>query len=151
SWWAVPSTWIPATPAKYKNMHDEFILNILQPYMKNEGIKEDPACSRVNQDVTFGGTVPGTINSSTSYTYNGLLQSYSSTAIVNVAELTVWWNGSGKANYRGVGQANPDLDCRDINASCIYQPTTSSCGPSKNGTWSWTWIADGGTGQDVHN
>ena len=151
SWWAVPSSWVPAAPANTKAMHEEFVMNIIQPYIKNLPIYQEPAGMPVEQAPSFTGPNPPSIQTRTNYTYNGLLQSYNATQIVAPAKLTVWWNGSGKANFRGTGQANPDLICNQWLESCQYIPMKPGCGPSVNGEWSVTWGISLGTGWDVHH
>lgn len=154
SYWAVPATWVPATnpsPAVLQ-MHELFVNNLIFPYMKNLQIMEEPVGVKVTTvNPSFVGTPPGSVQTATNYTYNGLLHGYAAGGVNAPADLTVWWSGSGKANYRGVGQANPDLMCNNWAAGCQYVPKSPSCSSSTNGQWSITWGISSGTGWDVHN
>ncbi len=155
SWWAVSWKWIlPFAPSPaVKQMHELFVQNILDPYMKNLGIPQEPMGSPIDipGGATFVGVPPVGIKNMTNYTYNGLLHGYEGSGVAAPASLTVWWNGSGRANFRGIGQANPDLICNNWLLPCKYLPKVSTCGPSVNGEWSVTWGISQGTGWDVHN
>jgi hypothetical protein len=133
-------------------MHELFVFNILAPYMKNLGIWAEPNGSQVDVPggATFVGVPPQSVKEVTNYTYNGLLHGYEGNGITSPANLAVWWNGSGKANFRGIGQANPDLMCNNWTLPCKYIPMRSGCGPSVNGEWSVTYGISQGTGWDVH-
>lgn len=154
SLWAVPATWVAAAnpPAAVRQMHELFVDNTIQPYMKSLHMMAEPVGTLdTTQAASLVGTVPAAIQTSTNYTYNGLLQSYSATAVTSPAELTVWWNGQGKTNMRGIGQANPDLICSDWTQPCVYRPKTSSCSSATNGAWSITWDWPSSNNWDVHN
>lgn len=154
SYWAVPATWVPATnpSAAVRQMHELFVHNTVQPYMKNLTLFQEPVGTLITvHSPSFVGSPPAQFQNQVNYDYNGLLQSYSATAIASPADLPVWWNGQGKANWRAVGQANPDLMCNDWTQPCQYVPKSANCSSAVNGQWSVTWGITDGTGWDVHN
>jgi len=70
-----------------------------------------------------------------SYTMNGLMTQYSSTAVVSPATTPAWWPGFGKTAYYGHTYTNPFLICPDPNAACSFTgggPTQGSCGNNDN-------------------
>lgn len=152
SWWAVPSSWATTTDPLLRSIHDNFVLNTLQKYVKNQGLYEEPNGSRVNvSSGAYGvGVPPASVTTATNYTYNGLLNGFPASGVNKAANLTVFWNGSGKANFRGIGNANPEMYCNDITTPCVYQPKVSTCSSAINGQWSVTWGISQNTGWDVH-
>lgn len=153
SWYAVPTNWITTTDPIIRSVHELFVFNTIQPYMKNLDMLAEPAGSKT--DVTAGaygvGVIPSTVQSTTNYTYNGLLHGYNSSGVAASAKLPLFWNGSGKANFRGIGNINPDLMCNDITKPCIYVPKSPSCSSAVNGQWSITYGITNNTGWDVHS
>lgn len=64
---------------------------------------------------------PFVVPKNVSYTYNGLLHSYPASAIVNLAELPLFWEGLGKVAIRGFAIASPQLRCTTTGTPCLYQ------------------------------
>ncbi|MDH4389735.1 MAG: prepilin-type N-terminal cleavage/methylation domain-containing protein [Fimbriimonas sp.] len=119
------------------------INNAMQPYIKNWDIFQDPFATR---HTVAGTSVPNAVGivaadytasiPSITYTFNGLLQSMSSTAVAAPASLTTWWNGQGKRSLIGLNYSSPQLICTTPGADCRYVPATSSA-CSGNGGYSF--------------
>lgn len=100
--------------------------NTVQPYVKNYGLYEGPGLPK--KDIygvpeNSGVLRPALVGMS----YNGLLHSWSATAIAAPSNLPLIWNGRGKGNGIGNSLTNPALRCgRPIETygDCIYTPGT---------------------------
>jgi prepilin-type N-terminal cleavage/methylation domain-containing protein len=153
----IPTTqYIPAAanPAVVDGVNSYFG-NAIQPYIKNWQMFQDPVGVTVTPFpsglyAALGVTALPSGAQTTTYTYNGLLQNFSATAIANPAALTVYWNGTGRRSLSGAQVVAPQLICNTANAPCQYVPIRSGCGAA-NGEISFTTTSSGGTGWDVHN
>jgi prepilin-type N-terminal cleavage/methylation domain-containing protein len=113
--------------------------NAMQPYMKNWDIFQDPFATR---HTVAGTSVPNAVGivaadytasiPSITYTFNGLLQGLSSTAVAAPASLTTWWNGQGKRSLIGLNYSSPQLICTQPAANCQYVPPAAGCGTGSN-------------------
>jgi prepilin-type N-terminal cleavage/methylation domain-containing protein len=122
------------TPGWKSNGINVFVFNTLQPYMKNTQMLSDPVGAKLNTTATYAPT--GYVyNSYTdlTYTYNGLLNGFSGTAVTNVANLSVFWHGHGKRSLYGLGYATPWLNCDVDNVACVYQSPKAGCSTAING------------------
>lgn len=153
TWWAVPSDWIGATDGGTRSIHENFVLNTLRRYIRNLDVFSEPAGMLVDpmQGAHGVGSPPPEVQTSTSYTYNGLLNGYQGSAVARPSHLIVFWNGSGRANFRGIGNVNPDLYCNDVSQPCVYKPKAAGCNMRVNGEGSGTWFVTERTGWDVHS
>ena len=152
---------IPAgTPAWKANGINCFVFNTLQPYMKNTQMLSDPVGSKLSTTATYAPTAyPYTAFTDVTYTYNGLLNGFSGTAVTNVANLSVFWHGHGKRSLYGLGYASPWLNCNNNTENCVYQTPSATCstaGPGSNGqTGGYTTRTGAGagnkTGMSVYN
>ncbi|MFY9234746.1 MAG: prepilin-type N-terminal cleavage/methylation domain-containing protein [Fimbriimonadaceae bacterium] len=117
--------------------------NTTQPYIKNWDLLASPGVPQKSGGGVSLATV-GTIQPvDVSYTYNGLLQSYTSTAIASPARLPLLWNGRGKAKIKGGALSNPALRCPQTNLGCVYIPAASGCSSSVNGQRSAMFVLSG--------
>ena len=147
----------PTWNASLANGISNHINNAMQPYMKNWEIFHDPFAIR---HTVVGTSVPNAVGLTTAdytstvpaitYTFNGLLQSMSSTAVAAPASLTLWWNGMGKRSLIGLNYASPQLICTTPTAACQYVPATSSA-CSGNGGFSFYTSNVSGRGWDMYN
>lgn len=114
----------------------------IMPYVKNNEIFQMPG-STVASVPTGGDWDYSLANQAkapilSTYSMNGLLTQFSSTAIVSVATTPAWWPGFGKTAYNGYTYTNPFLICADPNAGCVFNgngPTfgsASSCDNNDN-------------------
>jgi prepilin-type N-terminal cleavage/methylation domain-containing protein len=148
----VPADWPTGLTAAQLNRNQAFWANNLQPYMKNTAMLQCPSASKVDPtaDATLPVPVPGSVQNYVSYTYNGLLNGYSATAVAAVSRLPVFWEGRGNRTMRGTGYVNPYLECDDETAPCVYVPSSAACSGSVNGQWSYTSRGNGTSGYNVH-
>ena len=126
--------------------------NSTQPYTKNWGLFACPSgiVTSITSAANEAGAKKPFYNST--YTYNGLLSSYSQAGIATPASLPLLWEGRGKTQAKGFALTSPNLWCEQNspNTSCTYMPYQSGCGPSKNGTYSAVfgvntmWVHSGG-------
>lgn len=146
---------LPATPPATRDAVGTFFYNSVQPYMKNVQILRDPSAIE-RTPLPAGVFTQAGITSipagapAVTYTYNGLLQGYSSTAIAAPSSLIVWWPGQGKRSLQGAGYASPQLICTNPNAPCTYVPAAAGCG-AVNGSTSFYTTNASNLGWDMHN
>jgi prepilin-type N-terminal cleavage/methylation domain-containing protein len=143
----VPHDWSSTpTPPERQQYSESFYMNTIQPYAKNyemlggPGIKTDE----------YAPTLPvaaGKSKKRTTYGYNGLLNSYSSTAVNSPANLPLLTGLNGAASVLGWGFANPALTCAVPNTGCIYIPWSATCSSATNGATSAVYTSFNGASQ----
>lgn len=143
----VPHDWSSTpTPPERQQYSESFYMNTIQPYAKNyemlggPGIKTDE----------YAPTLPiaaGKSKRRTTYGYNGLLNSYSSTAVNSPANLPLLTGLNGAASVLGWGFANPALTCAVPNTGCIYIPWSATCSAATNGATSAVYTSFNGASQ----
>lgn len=140
-----------ATDQARKNAADTFAMNSMQPYMKNTQLFICPSGVRLTTTASYGptaGLVPN--GPAVTYTYNGLLNGWSATAINAPSSLPVFWHGQGRRALLGLGYASPWLNCNVTTEPCRYQPPRAGCpstGAGSNGaTGGYTTRTGAGTG-----
>ena len=108
--------------------------NTTQPYIKNYELLASPGTPQVSGGGVSNAAV-GKTPADVSYTFNGLLASYSSTGVASPANLPVLWGGRGKARIKGGALSSPALICDTPNAGCVYLPATQAgCVTGNGGT-----------------
>jgi prepilin-type N-terminal cleavage/methylation domain-containing protein/prepilin-type processing-associated H-X9-DG protein len=110
----------------------QYWANTLQPYVKNYGVYVCPSCPVVRNvgiDADYASPVVPPVPSS--YTMNGLLNSYSLASVVAPSTLPVVWEGRGKDARLGFSFANPSLICNDGTQPCYYKPATNPGTPAR--------------------
>jgi prepilin-type N-terminal cleavage/methylation domain-containing protein len=127
----------PTDPAWKVDAANTFVFNSMQPYMKNTQMLQCPSGQVLRTTATYGpATQPNGLVSPT-YTYNGMMQSYSSSAVAASSSLPIFWHGHGKRSLYGYGYASPWLQCTNTNEPCVYVPASASTcrasGPGSNG------------------
>jgi len=136
----VPSDWSAAPSNANRPYYSQsFFMNTIQPYMKNTQMLSGPGLS---SDI-YNSTEPlaaGKSKGTTSYAFNGLLSSFSSTAVVSSSKLPFMTSLNGNIAGQGWGFANPALTCPTANASCTYIP----CGGTGNGSGSAVYTTHSG-------
>jgi prepilin-type N-terminal cleavage/methylation domain-containing protein len=134
----VPARWDTSQSAERLSANEVFWANSLQPYTKNYDLLKSPGGSD-SPVGTAGATQPtGATIRRVGYTYNGLLNSYPSTAINESTSVPIFWPGKGKRNINGYGFASPFLICPNPAAPCVYTPASATCNMNSNGTMSAT-------------
>jgi prepilin-type N-terminal cleavage/methylation domain-containing protein/prepilin-type processing-associated H-X9-DG protein len=146
----VPDNWPsgPGTDSLYATriqISPYSFANSMQPFTKSYELLASPGVPQVSgggvSNAAPGGPKPP---ADVSYTFNGLLMSYSATAVASPANLPVMWNGRGKAKIKGGSLSNPALKCdAQPNVGCTYVPFVSGCSASINGQQSAMFVLSG--------
>ena len=103
-----------------------FWANSLQPYMKNLELFAMPAATEIQvANEIFNPAVKG---AKMGLTMNGLLHTYSATAIQNQSAVPLFWNVQA-VNFKSRGMSTPTLVCAGVNTECQFNP-----GGNPNGT-----------------
>lgn len=131
----IPADWDPSIGAAYVEANKTHWANSIQPYVKNWQIYESPGATRVRPNFSNTQNAVGKFYSST-YTMNGLLQSWNGTSIDSPSTCPVLWAGKGKRITDGYATSNPYLICNEANAPCIYSMGGAGCSPALNGSTS---------------
>ncbi|MBL8088404.1 MAG: prepilin-type N-terminal cleavage/methylation domain-containing protein [Chthonomonas sp.] len=136
----VPASQLPATdPAWKRDAAATFVFNSMQPYMKNTQILQCPSGQVINTSGTYGPATQPTGLVSPTYTYNGNLNGYASTAVAAISQQILFWHGHGRRSLYGYGYASPWLQCNDANSPCIYSPASAAgCSTANGGTSGYT-------------
>lgn len=116
-----------------------FVINAMNPYMKNFGMLEAAGMPLVTVGTANpAGPKPAPINVS----YNGMLHAYSGTAVAQVAKLPMFWGGMMKQNLTGMSLSQPQLNCPVVGTTaipdCRFNPGASpqAGGPTDYG-YNW--------------
>ncbi|MCH8977665.1 MAG: prepilin-type N-terminal cleavage/methylation domain-containing protein [Armatimonadetes bacterium] len=121
----VPYDWSDTTSQDFrKSVSTTFVMNTIQPYVKNNQIMASPG----QAEYVYRGTeivVPGKRKGTTTYSYNGVLQSYSTTAVASISSLPLFTEMNGNRVGVGVGFAIPALKCQ-LTGPCSYIPRVYS-------------------------
>jgi len=143
--WAVDGDGAPFvadTPANARTNSASYVAsrqvawgNAVQPYVKNYQMFQCTSGSTFD-DLGWTAWIASPVN--TSYTYNGLLQSYPLAGVVLPAELPMLTEGYGRGGLKGWQAPNPFLFCPE-NAACSYKPSPGNgvCVPGNGGTSGW--------------
>ncbi len=95
--------------------------NLVMPYIKSTDIFTMPgAKDTTSTSFDYSPANQAKKPMKTAYHMNGLMSSYSTTAVVSVATTPAWWPGFGSANFVGYTYSNPFLICADPNAACTF-------------------------------
>lgn len=145
--------WLVSTDPVINASIQGFWANNTQPYIKNYQLLSDPNGQKIGGQTSspYPGFIPPSGAPAISYTYNGLLNSYSHTSIAAVSQLPVLWNGRGRATIEGWAYANPYMGCATAAAPCVYQPPAAGCSFSNNGSLSRASTNSRNTGYDLHS
>jgi prepilin-type N-terminal cleavage/methylation domain-containing protein len=137
---SVPAGWTSSRSRDTTRRPEEeiFVLNAMQPYMKNFGLFEAnglPKFSYGSARSTITNLAPANVN----VAYNGLLHNYSGTAVAQPARLTMFWGGLYKQNLEGFGISAPQLDCAGnaAGANCRFNPGRDSAGGTSAYGYIW--------------
>lgn len=99
--------------------------NLIQPYTKSLGFETVPGAEFQTQLFQQFGEYTDPRNSARAqvgYSMNGLLSSYSASAVAAPSSVMLWWHGFGSQNYDGLFYTNPFLICPDGSQACRFDP-----------------------------
>lgn len=128
-----------------------FYTNSLRTYIKSEDIWDDPTGVSTTSVYTLSiaNGMPYSGGKNYAYAMNGLLNSYSTTAVNSPSNL-IAFSQDGKRKVPGAWFANPAMGCLDTTSACVYTPGTSDCATTKNGSTSFWSRSTGGAGFDTY-
>jgi prepilin-type N-terminal cleavage/methylation domain-containing protein len=139
---SIPNGWRPDSPwccEPRKSQDGLHWSNSIQPYSKNYDMYEASGHKEFQRAGTPYSTAVFPYKDA-SLSFNGLLHSWSMTAVAQPSRLTLVWQGVGNVQYQGLTISNPALRCDGtgpcrFNATGVPQPgstTTSGSG--------WFWV-----------
>ena len=130
----VPFDWSDSpNPTARVDYSRTFVMNTLEPYVKNDQIMSSPGMDEYLYRASVG-VVSGKKKGTTTYAYNGLLHAYDHEAIVSVENLTLFTAANGNRVGVGAGFANPALKCNTPYEPCFYHPRLNySCQVASGG------------------
>ncbi len=118
----VPHHWRSSQSSTRREENATFWANALVPYLGSYNLFACPSTTeQIEPTATSDYANPFVTPKNVSYTYNGLLHSYPASAIVNPAELPLFWEGLGKVAVKGFAIASPQLRCTTVVLPCFYQ------------------------------
>lgn len=92
--------------------------NAIQPYVKNMDMYSTSLQQTQTIDATF---TPGVNPGVSGLAMNGLLHTWSATAVDNPSLVPAFWTGIGSWQYKGRAFSNPSLNCTGA-ADCRFNP-----------------------------
>ena len=138
---AVPDGWLSTT--RYIPSEDAMgWANSTEAYRKNYELielKGAPAVQVTSLAANYAAPLKPWRNNGTAM--NGLLQSFSTTAVEQPSKCTLFWQGWGKTNDAGIAYVNPRLNCRGtgpcvFNGGAMPQPdATDTQSPPRGDEW----------------
>ena len=142
------------TDARGINAFNTFVTNSMRPYIKNEGIYDDPNATATTSVYTLSianGMPYQGVTANYGYAYNGLLNGMSATAVAAPASLPIFTlDGNRKAT--GAWFANPYMGCENAvrTLPCVYKPGHAACATTDNGSTSFFSRSSGGAGWSMY-
>jgi len=137
------------------NAFNTFYTNSMRAYIKNEQIYDDPVATSTTSiySLSIANGMPyQNIKNNYGYAYNGLLNSYSSTA-VNAPSSLILFSQDGNRKAPGAWFANPYMGCENAvrDAACVYKPGHAACASTDNGSTSFVSRSTGGAGWNMYS
>jgi prepilin-type N-terminal cleavage/methylation domain-containing protein len=132
-WHEIPSDWDLSIGPAYVARNQGMWANAIQSYVKNWEIYEGKGAPKVTPSFSNVGSVPGRVKAGSTYTMNGLLQSFSATGTAAPSNCIMLWSGKGKRVTDGYAFTNPYLICNNANAPCAYISAGAGCTNANNG------------------
>jgi prepilin-type N-terminal cleavage/methylation domain-containing protein len=127
---AVPAGWGPNAP--WREADAVAWNNSTYPYSKNNDLQGGSGLNLYTSGFDYSGAPAGL--PVTSLSANGLLNTWSATAVASVSQLPLLWFGNGKEAYRGYAYTSPYLRCTATGSAaspappCRFNPTGRSQG-----------------------
>jgi prepilin-type N-terminal cleavage/methylation domain-containing protein len=142
SYAATPTGWTTAGNrhlAPRINEEQSYVLNSLQPYIKNLNMYEANGATTISLTTpVVAGFRPPRMNLS----FNGMLHSWSATAVNQPSRLPLFWPGMMKQNIEGLSLSQPMLDCFTAGTTaCRFNPSGGPQGG--NPTYGYSWFLVG--------
>jgi hypothetical protein len=138
-WHDIPANWRTNDPA-YVDFASGSSLNSTEPYRKNRQMLELAGGFGSFRPFAAAWYTAGNRAAKNGLAYNGLLHTYSSTAVNSPSQLPLYTQIGGNLNADGADTGPlPALMCNTASQPCIYQPAASAttCSSSVNGRFSY--------------
>jgi prepilin-type N-terminal cleavage/methylation domain-containing protein/prepilin-type processing-associated H-X9-DG protein len=119
-----PQGWDNPPDAAFEEASSVTWANSLQPYIKNGQMFGCPSAAKTDIGWSVGQRKEPYYSS---YSYNGILQSYPQAGVIAPTEVILFSEMQGKYGYKGVALANPRLNCSGT-ADCVYIPRDTAAG-----------------------
>jgi prepilin-type N-terminal cleavage/methylation domain-containing protein len=116
-----PQGWRLPADAVAEAEHALVWVNASEPYRKNYDMLNPPGMATTNiSSWSYSPTAkaPKGVN----YSFNGLLQHFSSTSIAEPTKLTLIWQGFGNTTNNGAAFLSPRLNCNGTPGPCRFDP-----------------------------
>jgi len=127
----IPENW-RSTSASFLARHAACWVNSVKPYLKNTDLYKHPGGTDSTNTVT---PTLGVTPLKDAVTINGLLNTYSMTAVNNPSAVPMLWFGFGKTNWHGFTLPVPQLRCSGPATSpCVFNPSGYPDSSNGNGS-----------------
>jgi prepilin-type N-terminal cleavage/methylation domain-containing protein len=135
---------IPPDQFSQPDVWRQSYFNAIQPYVKNYGVYTCPSSTTSYPGAGYTGLqTPVKV----SYSYNGLLSSYSLAGVVSPSGLVMLHSGWGRDYIQNGDLTQPVLACGNAaDLTCVYKPRSASGCASGNGGTSGRFGSQGGLG-----
>jgi prepilin-type N-terminal cleavage/methylation domain-containing protein len=147
----VPADWPAGLTPQQIDVNRTFWINNTYPYIKNYDLHKDLNAVPFSGSGRLVPAVKPEGLKSFSFTMNGLLSTWSATAITAPSELPLFWNGRGRAAFIGAGYVNPYIECLNMTAPCQYVPASASTCTAGNGERSFISPNSQNLGYNIHS
>ena len=127
----------------YADFSASYVMNAMQPYVKSYQVMQIPGAPSFN---VWGSYPLAVTPQSATYTFNGLLTSYPTTAVASPSQLPEFTELNGFANVPGFSYANPMLVCQDGTQACTYTPDSAAGCATGNGNQGWIYQNEANAG-----
>lgn len=133
----IPADWDPMMPAQDVAMHRNYWMNATLPYIKSGALFATPDGQVAKPSFSVVERANKPVLRST-YTINGMLNSYAATGVNAPSQLILLWAGRGRRITEGYAHTNPWLVCPVSTEPCVYVPIRQGCRQTVNGEISGT-------------
>jgi prepilin-type N-terminal cleavage/methylation domain-containing protein len=140
---AYPTGW--CTNGWYRDDEDyNHWANSTEPYRKNPQITEFAGVPRENKPSFTTQRVGGPLPNDITMSMNGLLHTFSMTAIGAPSTVPLLWPGHGKAKHQGVAYSTPYLNCGSTTTGCLFNSGAGPQGATSGWGANLSWYTDDG-------
>jgi len=138
--WSLHTFFTTPPDLRAGNVHFRSLLwtNSTQPYTKNYQLYDCP--SEFTWNISTNNP-PGTPRIARSF--NGLLSTYTLAGVASPASLYMVWSGFQGSAPNGLTNVNPQMDCPDATAPCVYKARGPAGCAGGNGSTSVPWVYGG--------
>jgi len=127
----VPADWCATYATAVSSIRPDYngnAMNAVFPYVKAFGLYSAAGQPTTRRQISTVEQACWANNPNTAarakvaFAFNGLLQSYSSSAVARPSQNTLFWQYEGKANNDGFNRSSPVLNCSNGSLPCTFVP-----------------------------